>query len=366
MRIGIDARLLGEPRSGIGRYTGALLEALARLAPAEDWRLYVDRPGVAGPAGMTVRCLPWPQRLAWTLWAAPRALRADRLDLFHGVTGFELPRAGGARLVTTVHDLIPLRFPGLVPPRHRWAVRCLLPGALRRARRVIAVSEATRAELLARYPLPPAKVRVVPEAPAPAFRPVPPAVRAAVRARHGLRRPFVLFVGLLEPKKNPGALLGAVARLRARGAWGPTDLVLVGAAGWGPGSWAGEAARLGVADVARFLGPVADPELAALYAEASVFVFPSLWEGFGLPVVEAMACGAPVLASRRGALPEVAGDAALLVEPTAEALADGLGTLLADRGLRERLGAAGLARAAAYSWEGTAGATLAVYREAAA
>jgi glycosyltransferase involved in cell wall biosynthesis len=366
LRIGIDARLLDAPASGIGRYTRALVDALLGLAPHEDWRLYVDRAGAVAPAGARVRTVPWPQRLLWTLWAAPRALAREGLDVYHGVTGFELPRVAGVKLVTTVHDLIPLRFPALVPRRHRWAFRGLLPGALRRAHRVIAVSETTRQELLARYRVAPDKIRVIHEAPAPGFHPMSAAVREAVRIRHRLRRPFVLFVGLLEPKKNPGALLGAAARLRAAGAWGETDLVIVGAPGWGPGSWAAEARRLGLDGLTRFLGPVPDDELAALYGEAHAFVFPSLWEGFGLPVLEAMACGAPVVASRRGAIPEVAGEAALLVEPEALAVAEALGQVLGDAGLRERLRAAGLARAASFSWERTAAATLAVYRGAAA
>jgi len=363
MRIGIDARLWGEPRSGIGRYTRTLVEALIRQEPDQHWALYLDRAAEGIPAGAVTRCLPWPQRLVWTLWAAPRALRADPVDVFHGVTGFELPVGVPGRLVTTVHDLVPLRWPALVPRRHRWAVRCLLGGALRRAARVIAVSEATRAELLARYRLAPEKVRVIHEAADPRFGPAAAPARSAVRARYGLRAPYVLFLGLLEPKKNVGALLGAVARLRAQGAWGPTELVVAGAAGWGPDT--GRAARrLGLDGVTRFLGPVPDADLPALYGEALAFVFPSLWEGFGLPVLEAMAAGTPVVASNRGALPEVTAGAALLVDPRPAPLAEALGTILGDPGLQARLREAGLTRAAAFSWDRTAAQTLAVYREA--
>src|SRR6185503_7493681 len=214
MRIGIDARLWAEPRSGIGRYTSALTDHLLRQAPQEEWVLYVDRPPGPALAGVEVRCLPWPQRLVWTLWHAPRDLRRRPVDVFHGVTGFELPGRGPWALVTTVHDLVPFRFPDLVPARHRWAVRGLLGGALRRAHRVIAVSEATRAEILARYRLPPGRVVVVPEAAAAHFTPPAAPALAAVRARYGLTRPYVLFVGFLEPKKNLAALLDAVARVR--------------------------------------------------------------------------------------------------------------------------------------------------------
>lgn len=364
MQIGIDARLWGEPRSGIGRYTRSLVEALVRLAPDEGWVLYLDRPVRDVPPGAETRCLPWPQRLLWTLWAASRDLGRRPVDLFHGVTGFELPRARGTRLVTTVHDLVPLRFPRLVPWRHRWAVRALLGGALRRAARIIAVSEATRAELIARYRTTADKVHVVPEAAASHFAPPSAAETARVRAQYGLEAPYVLFVGLLEPKKNLPVLLQAVARLRAGSAWGRAQLVLAGAPGWGTTGLDAEAGRLGLDGVVRFLGAVPEGDLPALYAGARVFAFPSLWEGFGLPVLEAMAAGAPVVASRRGALPEVAGDAALLVEPAPGPLAEALERLLTDRTLRDRLRDAGLERARAFSWERTAAETLAVYRAA--
>jgi glycosyltransferase involved in cell wall biosynthesis len=282
------------------------------------------------------------------------------------VSGFELPPRGPWARVTTVHDLIPLRLPRLVPARHRWAVRLLLGAALRRAARVIAVSAVTREEIVARYRLPPGRVVVVPEAAAAHFTPPSAAAVAVARSRYGLGRPYLLSVGLLEPKKNVAALLEAVARLRRAGGWDPTtELVLVGAPGWGPDP--GRRSRaLGLDGLVRFVGPVPDADLPALYGGALGFAFPSLWEGFGLPVLEAMACGTPVVASNRGALPEVTAGAALLAEPTPPALAEALAQLIADGALRERLRAAGLARAAQFSWERTARETLAVYRAAVA
>ena len=365
MRIAIDARLWAEPRSGIGRYTRSLTEHLLRVAPEEHWVFYVDRPPGPSSPGAEVRCLPSPRRLIWSRWHAPRDLRRRPVDVFHGVTGFELPGRGPWALVTTVHDLVPFRLPRLVPVRHRWAVRCLLGGALRRAHRVIAVSETTRGELLARYHLPPARIVVVPEAAAPHFAPPPPPALAAARGRYGLDRPYVLFVGFLEPKKNLGALLEAVAHLRRTKAWGETELVVVGAPGWGPDP-AQRAHALGLDGAVRFVGSAPDTDLPALYGGALAFAFPSLWEGFGLPVLEAMAAGAPVVASNRGALPEVTAGAALLVDPTPRPLAEGLERILGEPALRERLRVAGLARAAQFSWERTARETLAVYRAAAA
>jgi glycosyltransferase involved in cell wall biosynthesis len=364
MRIAIDARLWGEPRSGIGRYTRSLVAALVARCPDVRWVLYLDRPATDLPAGAEVRCLRQPRRLVWTLWAAGRDLARRPVDLFHGVTGFELPAAGRTRLVTTVHDLVPLRLPRLVPVRHRWAVRLLLPGALRRASRVIAVSDATRRELLARYRLPPDRIVVVPEAADPGFAAATPDDAGRVRTRYGLAGPYVLFVGLQEPKKNLGVLLEAVARLKRAGAWPGARLAVAGAAGWGELALEARVARLGLDGVVRFLGPVPDADLPGLYAGAAAFAFPSLWEGFGLPVLEAMAAGAPVVASRRGAIPEVAGDAAVLVEPEAAPLAEALGRVLADEGLRDRLSAAGRERARGFSWERAARETLAVYRAA--
>jgi glycosyltransferase involved in cell wall biosynthesis len=172
--------------------------------------------------------------------------------------------------VTTVHDLVPFRFPDLVPRRHRWAVRGLLGGALRRAHRVIAVSETTRGELLARYRLAPARVVVVPEAAAPHFVPPTAPALAATRARYGLDRPYVLFVGFLEPKKNLDVLLDAVARLRRAGTWGETELVVVGAPGWGPDP-ARRARALGLNGAVRFVGPAPDADLPGLYGGALAF-----------------------------------------------------------------------------------------------
>jgi glycosyltransferase involved in cell wall biosynthesis len=185
-----------------------------------------------------------------------------------------------------------------------------------------------------------------------------------VRARYALTHPYVLFLGVLEPKKNVEVLLEAVARVRRTRAWGATELAIVGAAGWGPVPGR-RAHALGLDGAVRFIGAAPDADLPALYGGATAFAFPSLWEGFGLPVLEAMASGTPVVASNRGALPEVTAGAALLVEPAPEPLAEALERLLTEPALRARLRAEGLARAAQFSWARTARETLSVYRAAA-
>ena len=235
MRIAIDARLWAEPRSGIGRYTRSLTEHLRQIAPEEHWIHYVDRPPSVTPPGIEIRCLPWPQRLVWSLWHAPRDLRRRPVDVFHGVTGFELPPRGPWALVTTVHDLVPLRLPALVPARHRWAVRCLLGGALRR--------RAAGDRRLGRDP------RRAPRALSPAGRRAsrscrrrpprssrPPRPRPSPRPARGTASPARTCSSSASSSRRRtwATLLEAVARLRRRGAWGATELVIVGAFGWGP------------------------------------------------------------------------------------------------------------------------------------
>ena len=370
MRIGLDARLMGEPRSGIARYTRQLVTALAGLPGDEELVLFTDAPLEAIPASprITQRCLGGPHRLVWSLWSLPRALAREPVDCYHSLTGFELPRSRRLRLVTTVHDLIPLTFPALTPWRHRVAFRLLIGGALRRADRIIAVSEATRRETLDRFRISPAKVVVVPQAVGEQFRPLEaPALRQALRERYALPGEYLLFVGLLEPKKNLPVLLEAFALLRRAGqAPAGIELVIAGAGGWDTEGLPRRVQRLGLDGAVRFLGPVPEADLPGLYSLALGFVFPSLWEGFGLPALEAMASGAPVVASARGALPELIGDAGLLVEPEAGPLADALAVLVGDPGLRERLRARGLERARRFSWRRTAEETLAVYRAVAA
>jgi glycosyltransferase involved in cell wall biosynthesis len=267
-----------------------------------------------------------------------------------------------------VHDLIPFRFPALTPWRYRNAFRLLMRRAIRVADRIIAVSESTRGDLVELLHAPPKRITVVPEAADARFHPIEDrAAFAPVRLRYALPGRFLLFVGLLEPKKNVGGLLHAVARLKRTGRWpGDLRLVVVGDRGWAVGTLPQQVRTLELEGIVRFLGHVPDADLPLLYGAAEAFVFPSLYEGFGLPVLEAMACGTPVVASTRGSLPEVAGDAAVLVDPDRpESLAEGIARVVGDPALREECRDRGLRRARAFSWRRTAEATLDVYRQAA-
>ena len=263
----------------------------------------------------------------------------------------------------TVHDLIHLRFP--VRHRHPWrrSTRALmLRLAVRRARRLITVSESTRQDLVERLGARPERIRVIPNGVGAPFGPADsPGAAAPTLDELGVSRPYFLFVGNPLPHKNLGRLLDAFAGL-------PPVLGRLVLVGIPPAARAGvdeRCAAPGLGARVRVLAPVPAPVLARLYQSATVVVCPSLWEGFGLTALEAMACGAPVVAGDRGGLPEVVGDAGLLVNPTnVDALREAMYTLAGQEPLRAALRARGLARARAFSWRHVAEATVAVYREA--
>lgn len=369
MKIGIDARLAAAPRTGIGCYTANLVAALARCGGPERFTLFSDEPlpELPGPTFTNV-VLPVKRRLVWTFGALPRACRRARLRLFHGTTNFELPAFAGCPLVATVHDLIPLRFPAAVSPRFRLLFRGLIGRTLRAARRVITVSEFTRRELLERYPFAAGKIVVVPNGADPAFTATgDPEADRIVRRSHGLTGRYLLFVGVFEPRKNLPLLVDAFEILRhTRPEASDLQLALAGGAGWRGETIAAGVRSRGLEPAVRLLGYVPDADLPALYRGATLAVVPSQYEGFGLPVIEAMACGAPVLASDAAALPETVGDAGeLFTAGDAGRLATHLAELAAApsrlAGMRER----GIARAARFSWDRAAAATLEVYREVA-
>jgi len=259
-------------------------------------------------------------------------------------------------MVVTIHDTIALRFPELFRSWHRHYSRVVLPRLARSAAAVITVSQAARADLVEQLGVAPERIVVVPNGVDARF--VPLAADSdearAVAARYRLPPHFVLAVGAIEPRKNLPRILDAVRQLRGRGATAGITLVHAGPEGW----LAEDVQR----DAARFLGYVPTADLRVLYGLARALVYPSLWEGFGLPVLEAMACGCPVVTSTVSALPEVAGGAALLVEPTAtEELAAAIERVWTDEGLRRDLAARGRTRARAFTWERTARETVAVY-----
>jgi alpha-1,3-rhamnosyl/mannosyltransferase len=274
----------------------------------------------------------------------PLLLRRLRPRVLH--TLYVLPPGFRGRTVVTVQDISFERHPELMSGRDRLLFRTLVPRSARRADRVLTGSEWTKRELVERYGLPPNKVIVTPYGVDPLFRPEGPRPE---------RAPYLLFVGAIQPRKDPVTAVEALARLD-----GDLTLVLVGPEKGGGAAVEQAVVRAGLERRVETLGHVERGELAALYRGAACLVFPSWYEGFGLPVLEAMASGTPVVASNAGALPEVTGDAAVLVEPGDPAsLADGISEALADR---RTLVVAGLDRATRFSWAECARRTVDVYR----
>ncbi|HLF56899.1 MAG TPA: glycosyltransferase family 1 protein [Thermoanaerobaculia bacterium] len=350
--IAIDARKLDD--FGIGTYLRGLLRGLASLDRETSYVLLGDPSALARlelPANFSVRAERSPGYSLRELWSVARAVKGSGAGLLH-VPHYVVPVALGCPLVVTVHDLIHLRFPEHRTPLETLYARIMIGRALRASRRVLAVSEATRRELLERFAARARDVAVVPNGVDERFRAtLGEGEIDSVLERFGLARGYLLFVGNPKPHKNLELLLEAHARLRARRADAPR-LVLIGCE---PRPDRAPAICLGRLD---------EELLPALYRGASAVVVPSRWEGFGLPAAEAMASGTPVLATRAGALPEVVGEAGLLVEPDdAEAIAAAIERLLDEPGLAAELARRGRARADRYRWDETARLTLAHYRE---
>jgi glycosyltransferase involved in cell wall biosynthesis len=285
------------------------------------------------------------------------------MDLAH--VQYFIPPSAPCPVITTIHDVAFRRFPALFPLKHRLLLNLLIPSSARNAAAVITCSESTRRDLMELYDLPSERIVVTPYAADPIYRPMDAdEARQAVRARFRIRSPYLLSVGVLQPRKNLARLVRAYNRIAGDL---PHRLVLVGKEGW-----AGEELRRAIGEsppgkAPVFTGYVPDADLPALYAGADIFVYPSLYEGFGLPPLEAMACGAPVITSNTSSLPEVVGDAGVTVDPLdTEALARAILDLLQDEARRSSLREAGLRRAAGFSWDRTARETLAVYRRIAA
>ncbi|MFN9575333.1 MAG: glycosyltransferase family 4 protein [Gemmatimonadota bacterium] len=363
VRIGLDVTAMHVDRGGSAAHVRGLWQALSEAAGDV---VALSCPGAKPPA------MPrqWRDRLAtvrrdigWSLAGVERAARRAGVTLLHVPVPIG-PSWGGLPLVVTVHDLFVLTHPRRFRRWHRTYSAATIPPLLRRARAVITVSPHTRDAVLERFGLDAARVHVVPNGVPDVFRPRPAEDPVVVAARQacGLPPRYVMSVGQLEPRKNLERLVAA-ARL-ARTALGARDLVVVhaGPPGWGDSAHAVPRAAAASGGAFRLLGALEESTLAALVAGATALAYPSLGEGFGLPVAEAMASGTAVLTTHAGALRDVAGDDAEIVNPTSvEAIADGLVRLWGDDAHRRRLAARGLARADRWRWPAVADATRAVY-----
>ncbi len=353
-RIGIDARKLHD--FGIGTYIRNLLKQLARIDQATEYVLICQPADVAivNELGMNFRAVP---ETAGNYSMSeqvriPLIARRERLDLFHA-PHYVLPPLMQCRSVVTIHDVIHLLFPQYLPGRlaHLYA-RTSLWAATRRANRILTVSETSKNDILRRFKVPAEKIAVIYNAIDDRFnvRPSDDQVQR-VRERYQLDEQFVLYVGNIKPHKNLERLIEAFDRLRRRG-FDHLRLLIIGDEISKYPALRRAVHRHKLHTAVRFLGFVPIETLVVLYRLADVFVFPSLYEGFGLPPLEAMASGAPVVASNVSSLPEVVGDAALLVDPyDAESIAEGMRQVLTDGELRATLRARGFARAQQYSWQ---------------
>ncbi len=354
-RIAIDARKWRD--YGIGTYVRNLVRHLARLDHETTYFLFCERQDAAVLRDLAANFVPVvddsPGYGLKEHLSIPLKLRRLGAELFH-TPHYVLPLLCPTRAVVTIHDCIHLLFPQYLPNRAalRYA-EFMMRSAIRRSALVLTVSEASRADILRFFPETEAeRVQVVPNAIDPAILDDPgDEERERVRERYQIRGRFVLYAGNIKPHKNLDRLISAFALLRREG-FDDLKLIIIGDEVSRHGSLRRTADAAGLRQEVRFFGFVPDRTLACLYRMASVFAFPSLYEGFGLPPLEAMACGAPVVTSRLSSLPEVVDDAALLVDPySVEDIARGLTRVLTDGELRAQLVARGQIRAQAFSWE---------------
>ncbi len=377
LRVVMDASVLRHGLGGgIAQYTWQLARALLALEDAPALTLWfaaraskAAAGALAELAGLGARVVRAPAPWAWSpdgAWwlpaAPPTAALLRRADVFHAGE-FQLPRAVPAACIATIHDLSTLTHPGTHTALNRAVHGRRIRWIERRADRVVAPSEATRAEILRRTRIPPERIDRIPEARTTGAPPDAARVQAVLR-RHGLAGTrYVLAVGTREPRKNHGRLLAAFESLP--GHFDDVRLVLAGPPGWRAQAFERALARSPARERVRLLGFVPAEELPALYAGAAACAYPSLDEGFGLPLLDAFAAGTPTLTGGVSAMAEVAGDAALLVDPlSVESIRAGLERLLGDDALRARLAERGRRREREFSWRRTASETLASYERA--
>jgi O-antigen biosynthesis alpha-1,2-mannosyltransferase len=363
MRLGIDGRELSDGvRTGIGRYLVSVVRGVRR--EGVDCTLYADRepPMREQLQGAAVRIIPRRPAIWWDQVSLPRRLAEDNISVFLSPY-YKGPFLAPCPVVLTIHDLLFIEYLGRARPVYDRVMTWLAGLYASRAAAIITDSEHAKRTIVSRLRIGAGRITVIPLSVAPEFRPVPSG--GDVHQRHAVRRPYVLYVGNFLPHKNLLRLVQAFAGL-AEAARRNCSLVLAGDYADRRRSIFDEARRLGIAEKVVLTGVVADVDLPALYAGCEAFVMPSLDEGFGLPAAEAMACGAPVIVSDRASLPEVVGDAALLVDPLCvEAIGAALASVLSDRGLQENLRRRSLARAETFRGDHAAQRVLALVREVA-
>jgi glycosyltransferase involved in cell wall biosynthesis len=366
LRIAIDARKLRD--YGIGTYIRNLIRHLARIDRTSEYVLIVQPADIeiASALGDNFRAVPdWSR--AYSIreqLTIPLDLRRERVDLFHA-PHYVLPPLIPCKSVVTIHDCIHLRFPQYLPNRLAYVyARSSLWVATHRASRVLTVSETSKRDILRYFRVPERKIDVIYNAIDERLGETPTEEEVArVRERYQLNDPFVLYTGNIKPHKNLERLIEAFNTLR-RGGLDQVKLLIIGDEISKYATLRRAVHRYKLHKHVRFFGFVSDKTLASLYRLASVFVFPSLYEGFGLPPLEAMAAGTPVITSNVSSLPEVVGDAAILIDPyDPDSIADAMRRVLTDPALREELRERGLARVHEFSWDRSVGRVREIYGE---
>ena len=376
MYVGLDGLPLTVPKTGVGHYTLELAQALAKLEPPSQFELVYPStyPPISaedgGPLANNLklnRVQVGPVRRHWWSTGLPRYVRTSKLQLFHG-TNYDVPLWKQCATVLTIHDLSYFLYPETHEQRSVKRARRRWPVMARTADLIITPTESVRREVLTYLKTDPEKVIAIPEAARSCFRPMAFADTEEMRGRLGVGDDFLLAVGTLEPRKNLPVLVSAFAEVARALPLRQTQLVIAGGRGWLSGPLFTAIERSPVRDRIVLTDYLHDEELRSLYASCQSFIYPSVYEGFGLPPLEAMACGAPVIVSRISALTETTGEAAWNFDP--ESIGDLAKNILdlldgeTGASTRKRLSAAGQRRAAEFSWEKTARMTWEVYEAA--
>lgn len=372
MRIAIDVEHAYHNLTGTGIYLSELVKQLARVDESNDYTLftsstYSDAPDMdlRGNKRFRRRSLELSHKMCMGMWLALNWPPVNRYigdhDLYHCMTISPFPARGGKYLMT-VHDLAWLVMPELYKPRHRYEWSVHQRRMLRRADHYVAVSEWTKRDMVEYLRIPSERITVIPEGARERFRPVDPSQVKTTLSKYGLDAPYFLTVGDMNPRKNHLRLVRAFAAVLKRSSE-PVSLVFCGSLGHRGNRVVQEVQRLELTDSVRFLGRLADEDLVGLMNGARALVFASLYEGFGLPILEAMACGTPVITSNVTSMPEVAGDAALLVDPTSEIeIVEAMWQALSEPKVRDDLVERGRKRATMFTWERTARQCLELYQ----
>lgn len=362
MKIGIDISISKINQAGTATYTTNLLQALQALDTENDYQIFSIsyEHDMSKQKSLRTRLNTLYRDIIWTHGILPWQVARAQVDLLH-MPANVIPVVSSCKTVVSILDGIIFQSPEKFPFWHRNYSRLLIPFSARRAARILTISEQSKRDLVKYLRVHPDKIVVTYLASAPEFRMIANSETERIRQTYDLDK-FIFTVGTLEPRKNMIRVLQAFAQLRAKGF--PGFLVHAGPKGWLYEDILAEVNRLHLQEVVRFLGRVSTQNLVGLYNAASLFVYPSLYEGFGIPVVEAMACGCPVITSNLSSLPEVNGEAGIMVDPyNTTQLAEAMQQVLADPALAQCMKERGLERARLFSWERCAHTTMAVYQQ---